>query len=61
MIAFPTSEVIKMTTEVNAVKCSFCSSEDVNKIARIGTAQLVSQYYCNHCKSVFEYVRWRDE
>ncbi|GAD14909.1 conserved hypothetical protein [Geobacillus kaustophilus GBlys] len=26
-----------------------------------GTAQLVSQYYCHQCKSVFERVRWRDD
>ncbi|WP_449280303.1 PaaD-like zinc ribbon domain-containing protein [Lentibacillus salinarum] len=50
-----------MATGVDTVKCPFCSSDDVNKIAPFGTAQLVSQYYCNQCKSVFEYVRWRDE
>jgi len=50
-----------MQAQVNGVKCSFCSSENVEKIARIGQAQLVSQYYCNDCRSVFEYVRWRNE
>ncbi|WP_438821125.1 hypothetical protein [Desertibacillus haloalkaliphilus] len=30
-------------------------------MAPFGTAQLVRQFYCNDCKSVFEYIRWRDE
>jgi len=50
-----------MSTNVNTVTCSFCSTDDVNKIASFGTAQLVNQYYCNQCKTVFEYVRWRED
>ncbi len=42
-----------------AVYCSFCHSVDVAKMSMFGTAQLVSQYYCHQCKSVFEWVRWR--
>jgi transposase-like protein len=61
MRAFPKRGEISMQAQVNGVKCSFCSSENVEKIARIGQAQLVSQYYCNDCRSVFEYVRWRNE
>ncbi|WP_198509038.1 PaaD-like zinc ribbon domain-containing protein [Bacillus sp. FJAT-44742] len=41
------------------VTCSFCSSGKVEKIAPFGTAQLVRQYYCHHCQSVFEYIRWQ--
>ncbi|WP_176713782.1 hypothetical protein [Pseudobacillus wudalianchiensis] len=41
--------------------CSFCDSEDVNKLSQFGTAQLVSQFYCNNCQSVFEFIRWQDE
>ena len=43
------------------VACSFCSSIKVEKISSFGTAQLVRQYYCNHCHSVFEYIRWQEE
>jgi len=43
----------------SSVKCSYCASENVDKIAAFGTAQLVNQYYCNECKTVFEYIRWR--
>ncbi|ARK29751.1 PaaD-like zinc ribbon domain-containing protein [Halalkalibacter krulwichiae] len=41
--------------------CSFCQSENVKVIAPFGTAQLVRQFYCHDCKSVFEYIRWRSE
>lgn len=40
--------------------CSFCESANVVLISAFGTAQLVRQYYCNACKSVFEYIRWQE-
>ncbi|WP_429842918.1 hypothetical protein [Brevibacillus sp. FIR094] len=39
--------------------CSFCDSTDVTLMSPFGTAQLVRQYYCNACKSVFEFIRWQ--
>ncbi|MFC0560733.1 PaaD-like zinc ribbon domain-containing protein [Halalkalibacter alkalisediminis] len=50
-----------MSTRTEKPFCSFCNSENVNLIAPFGTAQLVRQFYCGDCKSVFEYIRWRDE
>lgn len=41
--------------------CAFCESENVELIAPFGTAQLVRQFQCNDCQSVFEYLRWRTE
>lgn len=41
--------------------CAFCNSENVKLIAPFGTAQLVRQFHCNDCNSVFEYLRWRTE
>lgn len=41
--------------------CSFCGSDDVERISVFGTAQLVRQYYCKKCRSVFEHIRWQDE
>jgi transposase-like protein len=40
--------------------CSFCDSTNVNLLSPFGTAQLVSQYYCNNCHSVFEFIRWQN-
>ncbi|WP_419095746.1 hypothetical protein [Aeribacillus alveayuensis] len=45
----------------NSVHCSFCDSTDVAIVSAFGTAQLVSQYYCRKCKSVFEFIRWQTE
>lgn len=50
-----------MPKESKSVHCSFCSSENVEKISSFGTAQLVRQYYCKNCKSVFEYIRWQEQ
>ncbi|WP_449539005.1 PaaD-like zinc ribbon domain-containing protein [Ferdinandcohnia sp. Marseille-Q9671] len=50
-----------MSANNEKVQCSFCSSDDVKKISSFGTAQLVRQYYCNKCHSVFEYIRWQKE
>ncbi|MGF9712649.1 MULTISPECIES: hypothetical protein [Paenibacillus] len=41
--------------------CSFCNSTNVVLLSRFGTAQLVRQYYCNDCRSAFEYIRWQNE
>ncbi|WP_081411894.1 hypothetical protein [Alicyclobacillus herbarius] len=38
--------------------CPFCGSKDVRIQSPVGRAQLVRQYYCNTCRSVFERVRW---
>ncbi|WP_438823904.1 PaaD-like zinc ribbon domain-containing protein [Bacillus sp. JJ1566] len=51
----------KMSSNKENVQCSFCSTNNVKKISSFGTAQLVRQYYCNECNSVFEYIRWQKE
>lgn len=48
-----------MSNETSTIQCSFCSSDNVEKISAFGTAQLVRQYYCNSCRTVFEYIRWQ--
>ncbi|WP_456151916.1 PaaD-like zinc ribbon domain-containing protein [Effusibacillus pohliae] len=40
--------------------CPFCNSSEVSLHSPFGTAQLVRQYYCHSCRSVFEYVRWQN-
>lgn len=40
--------------------CPFCESSDVKLYAPFGTAQLVRQYYCSSCHSVFEFIRWQE-
>jgi hypothetical protein len=50
-----------MLDEGKKPHCSFCDSTNVQMMSRFGTAQLVRQYYCISCRSVFEFVRWQEE
>jgi transposase-like protein len=51
---------LQMHNDAETIECSYCSSEQVEKISSFGTAQLVRQYYCKSCKTVFEYIRWQE-
>ena len=42
------------------VHCPFCDSEDVSLMSLFGTAQLVRQFYCNSCRSAFEFIKWTE-
>lgn len=50
-----------MLVEQMQVHCSFCDSTDVEIYSSFGTAQLVRQYYCHCCHSVFEFIRWQEK
>ncbi|MDQ4074721.1 MAG: hypothetical protein M3220_00590 [Chloroflexota bacterium] len=41
--------------------CPFCGSSDTELFGLFGNMQLASQYYCNGCRTVFDYVAWRRE
>lgn len=41
-----------------AVACPFCDSTVTEMIALFGMQMMTSQYYCHHCHSVFEAVKW---
>lgn len=43
------------------VTCPFCGSADTELFGLFGNMQLASQYYCNGCHTVFDYVAWRRE
>ncbi len=40
------------------IACPFCASKDNELFSLFGQSLLSSQYYCRHCRSVFEGVRW---
>ncbi|WP_281248626.1 3-hydroxyacyl-CoA dehydrogenase NAD-binding domain-containing protein [Domibacillus antri] len=42
------------------VHCPFCESDDVTLMSLFGSAQLVRQFYCNKCKSAFEFIKWTE-
>ena len=41
--------------------CPFCGSADAERRADFSTSLMVSLYYCRHCRSYFEAVKWGDE
>lgn len=44
--------------ERELIKCPFCESTETEMIALFGMQMMTSQYYCRHCHSVFEAVKW---
>lgn len=44
----------------DAATCPFCGTSDVMMISPFGKMQLVMQYYCNVCRTVFERIKWRE-
>ncbi len=44
-----------------SVECPFCGGEETEQFAAFGSAVSTSQYYCRPCRTVFEYMKWRDE
>ena len=47
--------------QVNAnekVQCPFCDGTDTHLFSPFGSQLLVSTYWCNHCHTAFEKVKW---
>jgi transposase-like protein len=42
------------------VVCPFCGSTETEMIALFGMQMMTSQYYCRHCHSAFEAVKWNE-
>ena len=40
--------------------CPFCHSKDTEKHSDFGTSLMVALYYCRHCHSSFEAIKWGD-
>ncbi len=38
--------------------CPFCDSEDTRLISPFGGQMSVAQYWCNGCRTAFEYIKW---
>ena len=43
-----------------AVECPFCGSRDSKPLAVFGALLMTSQYKCNACNTIFEWVRRED-
>ena len=42
------------------VECPFCGSRDSKPLAVFGALLMTSQYQCNACNTIFEWVRRED-
>ncbi|MGH2521069.1 MAG: hypothetical protein ACRDH2_01080 [Anaerolineales bacterium] len=40
--------------------CPFCASTETELFALFSQFLLASQYYCRHCRTVFDVVRWEE-
>lgn len=47
-------------TKAATKSCPFCHSTDTEKEADFSTSVMVSLYYCRHCRSRFEAIKWGD-
>lgn len=52
-------EPLSSETLPDAVACPFCESTDTGQFAVFGGQASTSQYYCNGCRTVFEFLKWR--
>ena len=43
------------------VACPFCGSRDSEPLATYGSLLMTSQYYCNGCRTTFEWLRRESE
>ena len=41
----------------DAVQCPFCRGSETEQFSAFGSALSVSQYYCRHCRTVFEWMK----
>ncbi|WP_076345806.1 PaaD-like zinc ribbon domain-containing protein [Alicyclobacillus sendaiensis] len=45
-------------TVISHARCPYCGFGDARVTSPVGKSQLVRQAHCNHCRSVFEVIRW---
>ncbi|MDH3732724.1 MAG: hypothetical protein OEU54_04285 [Gemmatimonadota bacterium] len=55
----PQDETLKSDVLPDSVRCPFCNLEDTEQFSTFGGQVSTSQYYCNRCRTVFDFFRWR--
>jgi len=40
------------------VRCPFCDSAETQREANFGTTLGYAQFYCFHCRTPFEWIKW---
>lgn len=44
----------------DGVPCPFCQEHDTRLLSPFGGQLSVAQYWCNRCRTGFEYLKWGD-
>ena len=52
-------ETLKSGALPETVRCPFCRERDTEQFAAFGGQASTSQYYCNSCRTVFDFLKWR--
>lgn len=50
-------EPLRIHALPEAATCPFCLSTDTEQFSAFGSAVSTSQYYCNGCRTVFEFFK----
>ncbi len=51
---------LRFDTLPEAPTCPFCGGNETEQFAAFGSAASTSQFYCRPCRSVFEFLKWRE-
>lgn len=43
-----------------SVPCPFCEGTDTKLVSPFGGQMSMAQYWCNRCRTGFEYIKWED-
>jgi hypothetical protein len=44
-----------------SVVCPFCDRRESHLLNPFGGQLSVAQYWCRHCRTGFEYIKWEDD
>jgi transposase-like protein len=47
-----------MKNDVDQVQCPFCDGTETKLFAAFGSQLSVSTYWCDHCHTAFEKLKW---
>lgn len=50
-----------IAAERSAVRCPFCESTDTRLETPFGSTLGFAQYWCERCRTVFEYLKWEEQ
>jgi hypothetical protein len=54
------ADEVEESTLPDAAPCPFCDGRDTRLINPFGGQLSVAQYWCNRCRTGFEYIKWED-